>query len=676
MNTDTAQHRENPSPDFRPLSPAEREQLVANGNRAENWDTLLVAEPFFPDVIRNSSFSGRIRLHSTEPAERNHDGKVLHTGICNSEIRDCVIGEQTVIRNVAYCAGYKIAAGCILSDIQEIYTSPGAKFGCGIRNPGEPESSRSRMSLINEAGDRRVPPFPGMTAGDAYLWARYRDDSALMRCLEEITDRSFRSSGNWGDIGEGSIIQGCRSVRNVRTGAYCRIDAADCLEELSIDSSREQPSIIGPGTILRRGIVGPGCRVLDGALAEDFVLASHAVLTRGVRFTHTFAGDNSTIACGEVSNSLIFPFHEQHHNNSFLIASLIMGQSNIAAGATIGSNHNSRSADNELHAARGFWPGLNVSLKHPSRFTSFTLIAKGSYPAELDISLPFSLVSNNEHDGGLEIIPAFWWIYNMYALVRNSRKFSTRDKRKDPVQSVEFDFLAPDTAGEIKIALEMLDLWDPTGLAAYIEAPQGVVERSSRVVHIQKADKARRAYREMLIYHIALTLVSEFERRGIELIKDLADYPDAAAAGTWTNMGGQLVPEQKVELLRENIRRRAITDWSAIHRRYAQWRDEYPAEKIQNAYAHFCWLEGKRPDTKALQQLFSEAERIQGMIARRVHENRNKDLTDSFKALSFRSDAERAAVQGTIDENEFVQSIHEESRGLVKRFRAVRRGLH
>ena len=46
-----------------------------------------------------------------------------------------------------------------------------------------------------------------------------------------------------------------------------------------------------------------------------------------------------------------------------------MGQSNIAAGATIGSNHNSRSADGEIIAGRGFWPGLCVSLKHNSKFS-------------------------------------------------------------------------------------------------------------------------------------------------------------------------------------------------------------------------------------------------------------------------------------------------------------------
>ena len=67
----------------------------------------------------------------------------------------------------------------------------------------------------------------------------------------------------------------------------------------------------------------------------------------------------------------------------------------MAAGATIGSNHNSRGPDGEIVAGRGFWPGLCVSLKHNSKFASFTIIAKGDFPAELNIPIPFSLVSND-----------------------------------------------------------------------------------------------------------------------------------------------------------------------------------------------------------------------------------------------------------------------------------------
>ena len=83
-----------------------------------------------------------------------------------------------------------------------------------------------------------------------------------------------------------------------------------------------------------------------------------------------------------------------------------MGQSNIAAGATIGSNHNSRAADGEIQAGRGFWPGLCVSLKHNSKFASFTIIAKGDFPAELNIPIPFSLVSNDIANDQLVIMPA------------------------------------------------------------------------------------------------------------------------------------------------------------------------------------------------------------------------------------------------------------------------------
>src|SRR3546814_13302926 len=69
------------------------------------------------------------------------------------------------------------------------------------------------------------------------------------------------------------------------------------------------------------------------------------------RLFNSFLGDNSTISCCEVLNSLIFQAHEQHHNNSFLCAALVMGQSNMAAGATVGSNHNSDRKSTRLNSS-------------------------------------------------------------------------------------------------------------------------------------------------------------------------------------------------------------------------------------------------------------------------------------------------------------------------------------
>ena len=207
------------------------------------------------------------------------------------------------------------------------------------------------------------------------------------------------------------------------------------------------------------GIVGLGCHVFYGCKAVRFVMGNNSKLKYGARLIHSFLGDNSTVSCCEILNNLVFPAHEQHHNNSFLVAALVLGQSNLAAGATVGSNHNSRANDGEIQAGRGFWPGLCVTVKHPSRFASFVLLVQGSYPAELDIPLPFSLVSNDEERGRLVVIPAYWWMYNMYALARNTWKFQTRDHRRTKTQKIEFDALAPDTAEEILRALELLEVW-------------------------------------------------------------------------------------------------------------------------------------------------------------------------------------------------------------------------
>lgn len=137
------------------------------------------------------------------------------------------------------------------------------------------------------------------------------------------------------------------------------------------------------------GIIGYGCRVFYGIKAVRFIMSDYSQLKYGARLINSFLGPNATISCCEVLNSLIYPAHEQHHNNSFLCAALVMGQSNIAAGATLGSNHNSRGADGEVIMGRGFWPGLCVSIKHNSIFPSFTILNKGDYNYELNIPIPF-----------------------------------------------------------------------------------------------------------------------------------------------------------------------------------------------------------------------------------------------------------------------------------------------
>src|ERR1700749_876193 len=151
-------------------------------------------------------------------------------------------------------------------------------------------------------------------------------------------------------IGDRTVIKNCLIIKDVNIGTDAYIKGATKIKNVTINSSAEAITQVGEGCELVNGIIGFGFLVFYGVKAVRFILASHSQLKYGARLINSYLGDNSTISCCEVLNSLIFPAHEQHHNNSFLCAALVMGQSNMAAGATIGSNHNSRSADGEIIA--------------------------------------------------------------------------------------------------------------------------------------------------------------------------------------------------------------------------------------------------------------------------------------------------------------------------------------
>ena len=449
-----------PEGGWRHLRSDEIERLVMNNNTASSWDSVWVTDTFEPSVIKDNKFYGTVRIGRMSSGALQYHDLRLPVGITNSSIHSCDIGNDCAIHDVHYLSHYIIGAHSMLFNIQEMSTTDHAKFGNGIIKDGEPEAVRVRIEIMNETGARSVMPFDGMIPADAYLWAKHVGNKSLQHRLADITQRTMdHHRGYYGEIGERCVIKNSSIIKDVKIGTDCYIKGASKLKNITINSSNEEPSQIGENVILVNGIVGYGCRIFYSCTAVKFILGNNSNLKYGARLINSIMGDNSTISCCEVLNNLIFPSHEQHHNNSFLIASVIMGQSNMAAGATIGSNHNSRTNDGELVAGRGFWPGLCSSVKHSSRFASFTLLAKGDYPAEMNIPLPFALVSNNVSADRLEVMPAYWWLYNMYALARNTWKYRTRDKRITRVQNIEFDTFAPDTMQEVIKARELLELW-------------------------------------------------------------------------------------------------------------------------------------------------------------------------------------------------------------------------
>jgi hypothetical protein len=682
-----------PKSGWRHLRSDEVEKLVKNDNTSDNWDEILVTDQFDTNQIKNSKFFGLVRIGCLRNVTLQHHDLRLPSGITNSIIISCDIGDDVAIHNVHYLAHYIIGDRCILFNIQEMHTTDHAKFGNGIIKDGEPENVRTWLDLMNETGCRRVLPYDGMITADAYLWAKYIDDGPLQDNLKKITQKCMDSKrGFYGTTGSHCVIKNSLILKDVKISSYCYIKGANKLKNLTINSSEEEPTQIGEGVELVNGIIGYGCHIFYGCKAVKFILGNNSHLKYGARLINSFLGDNSTISCCEVLNNLIFPAHEQHHNNSFLIASVVMGQSNMAAGATIGSNHNSRANDNEIQAGRGFWPGLCTSVKHSCRFASFTLLSKADYPAELDIPLPFSLLNNDVSKDQLEVMPAYWWMYNMFALARNSWKFQNRDKRIHKDQNIEFDPFAPDTAEEIFNARTLLEIWTAKAslrlkgqslkgkqdeeLAALgreiLSGPEKDTERlevlgenmenTRRKQVILKPYKAYHAYGDILHYYAVKNLFAYLNRdpklKSSKMFRDLKGKRHTG----WVNLGGQLMQSEDLDKLRSDIGSGKLGSWKEIHKRYDELWVKYQNDKQKHAFATLTELYGiENPGTKDWISFVDKAASIQNYISEQVYSSRKKDFDNPYKMTTFRNQDEMNAGLGNLDENSFIIQIRKET---------------
>ena len=692
------QQNERSSSSYRHLRESEIKDLEDNLNSSPCWEDVLVTDPFDTSLIRNSEFYGLIRIGKMDKSIVSFHDFSVPVGIANSRIVSCDIGDHCAILDCAYLSHYIIDHHVILYRIGEMQTTNHAKFGSGILKEGEDEDVRITIDIMNEAGGRTIRPFDGILPSDAFLWGTYRDDQALMRTFEELTEKTMdKRRGYYGFVGQQSVVKSCDTIKDVWMGPGSYIKGANKLKNLMLRSTLAESIQIGEGVELVNGIIGSGSRIFYGCKAIRFIMGDNCNLKYGARLIHSFLGDNSTVSCCELLSNLVFSGHEQHHNNSFLIASLIMGQSNMAAGANIGSNHNSRGNDGEMVAGRGFWPALSSTLKYDCKFASYVLITKGNYPHELNIPLPFSLLSADTKESRRIVMPAYWWMYNLYALERNSYKYRKRDKRKVIRQHIETEYLAPDTVNEIFKACDLICLWvaqnynrahastkeqkDLTqmGRELLLSKPSEVsslhvyawgLENGNEPVEILKVVEAYQAYQEMLLYYGVKTLSSYClaTKQSIACFQE----KETIKREDWLNVGGQLVPEFRVEKLKSDLKNNAILSWNEVHQIYDVWFASYEQDRAIHALATlYQALDTKQINDAQWQDLVQNVAKIRLNIESQVFKTKEKDFNNRFRESTYRNLAERDAVLGSLDDNPFIQESRQITEQVLSQIRSV-----
>jgi len=238
-------------------------------------------------------------------------------------------------------------------------------------------------------------------------------------------------------------------------------------------------------------------------------------------------------------------------------------------------------------------------------------------------------------------MPAYWWMYNMYAMDRNSRKFASRDKRLYKAQHVEFDNLAPDIAEEIIIGRDLLHIWaEEANREGKTEIVAHGMEKGKRKTVVLKAGEGYKAYYDMLVYYAMKNLAPE----GTEPMPDKT-LGKGERVTRWVNIGGQLVAEGDMKELIADIESGKLDSWEAIHGRFNTLWESYTEAKKRHAYQVLCHLSQKKSlDESDWAGYLADYKRIQQFIADQKIASRKKDDDNEYRSMTYWNDAEKHAV--------------------------------
>ena len=95
------------------------------------------------------------------------------------------------------------------------------------------------------------------------------------------------------------------------------------------------------------------------------------------------------------------------------------------------------------------------------------------------------------------------------------------------------------------------------------------IENSKRKVLLIKVLPAYRVFEELIVYYGITQLLRFIKENEFHSLKDIiAALPAKPVRGAWINTGGQLIPEETINTLKEKIRNGRIKSWDAVHEFY------------------------------------------------------------------------------------------------------------
>jgi len=546
---------------YRNLTAEEIEILIRQNCTSDSWENIQVAEKFDACRVRNTIFTGQIRLGVFEK-EYTLDGNIRrHSGITNATIHNCTIGNNVYIGRINnYMANYTIGDDSYIENVDLLAVTNKSAFGNG-----------TLVSALNEGGGREVPACDHLSAHAAYMMSLYRHRPEMIQNLEKLI-QAYRNSvaSETGSVGKNVSIRNCKIIKNVKIGDYTTIEGCSELINGSINSNKEAPVYFGINVIAHDFVVSSGSEITEGALLDRCFVGQACRIGKQYSATDSLFFCNCQGFHGEATAVFAGPFTVTHHKSSLLIAGMF---SFLNAGS--GSNQSNHMYKlGPIHQGiveRGSKTTSDSYVLWPAKIGAFTLVM-GRHTDHSDTSdLPFSYML--EQDNETILVPAA----NLRSVgtIRDAQKWPKRDKRKDPekLDQINFNLLSPYTIQKMIAGQEIL------------RSLQNIAGETCETYYYHSTKIKNSSLRNGLnLYEMGIrkflgnSIIKRLEKTNFKTIGEIRQrlYPDTPeGTGEWVDISGLIAPKSSIDKIMDGIEQNEFESIERLNRRFAEIHKDY-----------------------------------------------------------------------------------------------------
>lgn len=637
---------------YRSLIASEIETLIAQGCNADNWENVKVSERFDAKRVRETIFSGQIRLGAFEKSHTLEGGIVRHSGITHASLHNCIVGDNVYIGRVAnFIANYEIGADSYIENVDLMAVEGKSSFGNG-----------TMVSALNEGGGREVPIYDNLSAQVAYLIALYRHRPVLVKNLcDLIAKYSENISSEMGFVGKSVKIRNCSKILNVKLGDFTEADGCAELVNGSVNGNENAPVKLGVRVMARDFIISSGSEITEGAMIDRCFVGQACQIGKQYSATDTLFFSNCQGFHGEAASVFAGPFTVTHHKSSLLIAGMFSFM-NAGSGSNQSNHMYKLGPIHQGIVERGSKTTSDSYVLWPAKIGAFSLIMgrHTSHPDTTD--LPFSYLIENANETLL--VPGA----NLRSVgtVRDAQKWPKRDRRKDPnkLDQINYNLLSPYTIQKMMNGTEVLETLQKLSGAEcdryYYHNTR--IKRTSLLKGIKLYDTA-------ICKFLGNSIIKRLEETKFKSIEEIRQRlkPDVKdGLGEWLDISGLIAPKQMVGDILDKVENNqyatvddVLKDFVELHKNYYTLEWTWAIEKIEKRL-------GKKVDEFAVADIIGLVEAWKNAVIsldKTLYEDAKKEFTLTTQTgfgvdggdLRRQKDFEN--VRGAFDENPFVVEV-------------------